>query len=513
MKSTRIKKLFKISLDLSKEKDIYSLIDKILKSARDITSADAGTLYLKDGLNLHFQVVQTKSLNISIGGKQGDIDWPAVRLYNKDGSQNENNVSAVSALRKKIIMIEDCYSETSYDFSGAMEFDKLNNYRTKSMIVIPLKDFEDNVIGVLQLINKIDDETGEIISFNSFDKEISVALASQATVLIVNIKLVAELETFLERFMKGIGEAIDKKSPYTGNHVKKVSTFASMVVQAIDKNKDIYLNENYDNNRVRLLEIAAWLHDIGKISVPDHIMDKATRLEVISDGIYIIRERVEILKRDYKIEFLENKISNNVYKQKILNIESDYNFLEKVNYGEIFMGEDKIERIHKIAEHKYTINSKEYSLLREKDIINLSIIKGTLTKSERDIIMSHAEMTYRILQDIPFPQKFLEAKHIASNHHEKLNGTGYPQGLNSSQLSFDDRILAIADVFEALSSGDRPYKPAKTLSQVFKILSFMVKDGDIDGEIVRFIFDSKVYLQYAKQEMRPEQIDEPKLFF
>jgi HD-GYP domain-containing protein (c-di-GMP phosphodiesterase class II) len=127
--------------------------------------------------------------------------------------------------------------------------------------------------------------------------------------------------------------------------------------------------------------------------------------------------------------------------------------------------------------------------------------------------MSHAEMTYKILKDIPFPKKILKAKHIASNHHEKLNGKGYPRGLDNSQLSLDDKILAVADVFEALSSADRPYKKAKTLSEIFKILSFMVKDGDIDGDIVKFIYDTKLYMKYAETEMNPEQIDEPKLFF
>lgn len=513
MEENRIQKLFEVSMTLSKEKNIVSLIDKILESARELTNADAGTLYLKEGFNLHFKVVQTESLGISIGGKQGEIGWPAVRLYNQDGCENITNISAVSALRKKIITIEDCYSESSYDFSGAKKFDELNNYRTKSMIVIPLKDFEDQVIGVLQLINKIDEKTGEIISFNSFDKDMSVALASQATVLILNTKLLEELETFLERFMRGIGEAVDKKSPYTGNHVKKVSVFSSMVVKAIHKDQGSYKNEVYNKDRIRLLEIAAWLHDIGKISVPDHIIDKATRLELVSDGIHIIGERVEILKRDLKIEFLEKKISDEVYQKKINELESDYKFLQEINNGEIFITDEKLARIHKIAENKYLLGSTKVSILRENDLLNLSIRKGTLTTAERTIVMNHAEMTYKILKDIPFPQKFVEAKHIASNHHEKLNGKGYPRGLAENSLSLDDRILAISDVFEALSSGDRPYKESKTLSQVFKILSFMVKDGDIDGDIVRFIFDSKVYLEYAKQEMKPEQIDEPKLFF
>ena len=173
----------------------------------------------------------------------------------------------------------------------------------------------------------------------------------------------------------------------------------------------------------------------------------------------------------------------------------------------------KIERVLNISKIKYKLNSVEVSLLREDDIKNLSIVRGTLTEEERTIIMNHATMTTKILKNIPFPKKFVEAKRIASNHHEKLNGKGYPQGLSDSKLNLDDRILAIADVFEALSSADRPYRKPKKLSEIFKILSFMVKDGELDGDIIQFIYKSKIYLKYAEQEMLPEQIDEPKLFF
>jgi len=507
-----IKKLFEINIALSKEKNIYALIEKIVLLARDFTNADAGTLYLREGSNLFFKVVQTGSLNIFIGGKNGKINWPPVELYN-NGKENFANVSAVATLTGKTIVIDDCYNEKDFDFSGTKKFDELNSYRTKSMIVIPLKDFEDEVIGVLQLINKRDRETDEVISFGTFDKESSVALASQASVSILNVKLVGELEEFLERFMKGIGEAIDKKSPYTGNHVKKVAIFSTMIADAMNEDEGFFKDEIYDKNRTRILEIAAWLHDVGKIAVPDHIMDKATKLETIVDSINVIGERVEILKRDFKIEYLEKKIDIEEYDLKMVKLEEDFEFLQKINFGDVFMSDDKIEKIDEIAKREYSYHGEIAPFLRFEDVKNLSIRKGTLTKSERDIIMSHAEMTYKILKNIPFPRKFTDAKHIASNHHEKLNGKGYPRGLSEKDLSLDDKILAVSDVFEALSSGDRPYKKAKKLSDIFKILSFMVKDGDIDGDIVRFIFDSKLYLEYAKREMLPEQIDEPKLFF
>lgn len=508
-----VKKLFKINLALSQEKDMFVLLDKIVLLARDFTNADAGTLYLKYGNNLSFKVVQTETLNVFIGGANKQIDWPPVNLYKKDNSENLANVSAVAALTGEVIIIDDCYNELNYDFSGTKVFDKLNNYRTKSMIVIPLKDFYGDVIGVLQLINKIDKSDNKVISFGDFDKESSVALASQATSAILNVKLVNELENFLEVFMQSIGNAIDKKSPYTGNHVKKVGEFVKRIVEGINKNEDIFKDVTYNKDKVRLMEIASWLHDVGKISVPDHVMDKATKLETVFDGINLIKERFEIVKRDYKIEFLEQKIGKVEFEKKVEDANSDFQFLKLINSGDVYMSPDKLERIRIISSKKYDFNGEFVSILRLSDIKNLSILKGTLTEKERDIIMSHATMTSEILKNIPFPKKFEEAKDIASNHHEKINGKGYPRGLKGDDLSLDDRILAVADVFEALSSGDRPYKKSKKLSEIFKILSFMVKDGDIDGDVVRFIFDSKIYVEYAKDEMSEEQIDEPKLFF
>jgi len=508
-----VKKLFEINMALSQEKNIYALVDNIVLLTRSFTHADAGTLYLREGSKLYFKVVQTGSLNINLGGKNGDIDWPPVELENEDGTKNFTNVSAVATITGKTIVIDDCYNEKHFDFSGTKKFDKLNGYRTKSMIVIPLKDFDNDVIGVIQLINKRDITTGEIIGFGTFDRESSIALASQATISILNVKLFEELEQFLERFMKAIGEAIDKKSPYTGNHVKKVATFVKLVTEAIGKDQNQYKHITYDINRNRVLEIASWLHDVGKISTPDHIMDKATKLEKVFDKIELIKERFEIIKRDVKIDFLENKISDNSFNLKISQLNDDFKFLQSINLGDIYMSEEKVARVYRISKYRYNCGNNSVAVLRDDDIENLLIKKGTLTESERDIIMGHARMTYKILKDIPFPKKFLDAKHIASNHHEKLNGKGYPRGLNSESLSLDDRILAISDVFEALSSGDRPYKKPKKLSDIFKILSFMVKDGDIDGDIVKLIFNSKVYLDYAKREMLEEQIDEPKLFF
>ncbi len=509
------RKLFELSIALLSEKNLYVLLEKIVTVARDFTGADAGSLYLKnnDKDRLEFKIVQTGSLNIYIGAHDSETDWRPIQLHLADGSENFRNVSAVAATTGEIILIDDCYNTSNYDFLGTREFDARNHYRTQSMIVIPLKDFDGEVIGVLQLINKINPKTRKLSIFGKFDRESSVALASQATAAIINTRLFQELERFLEKFIQSIGEAIDTKSPYTGNHVKKVGYLVKLILEAINEEHILFSGVFYTKDKMHLMEIASWLHDIGKIAVPDHIMDKATKLQLLFDKIELIAERFEIIKRDLKIELLEHKISRDFYEFELSQLESDLHFLREINSGEDFMTPAKIERVLNISKIKYKLNDLEVSLLREDDIKNLSIVRGTLTEEERIIIMNHAKMTTKILKNIPFPKKFVEAKHIASNHHEKLNGKGYPQGLSDSKLNLDDRILAIADVFEALSSADRPYKKPKKLSEIFKILSFMVKDGELDGDIIRFIYKSKIYLKYAEKKMLPEQIDEPKLFF
>jgi HD-GYP domain-containing protein (c-di-GMP phosphodiesterase class II) len=506
-----LRKLFNISIQLSTERDIFTLLEKILKLSREFANADAGSLYLKEGNELVFKVIQNDTLNISVGGEYAKY-WSPVVIKDDLGKLNYSNISSCSAITKDIIIIDNCYDSAKYNFTGMKEFDKKNGYKTTSMLVIPLLDLDKDVIGVLQLINKLD-KNRNVVSFSNFDRESAMALSSQATIAIINTNMYNEMERFLESFIASIGEAVDAKSPYTGNHVKKVGRFVKMVANAVDKDRTVFKNENFNKERLKLIEISAWLHDVGKITVPDHVMDKATKLETIIDKIDLIQERIEILKRDLKIAFLENRISESEFSDEVAKLDDVFKFLHKINFGVEFMHEKNIERVLEIAKRKYFLNGVEVSLLRDEEVENLIIRKGTLTISERDRIMSHAEMTSKILEKIPFPKQFRDAKHIASNHHEKLNGKGYPKGLSADELSFDDRLLAIGDVFEALTSSDRPYKKPKKLSEVFKILSFMVKDGEIDRDIVKFIFDKKIYLEYATEEMLAEQLDEPNILF
>ena len=525
--SDHLENLLKISIALSGEKNIDKLLEMIITQAKSFTGADGGTLYIRtdDRKHLAFKVIQTDSLKIKMGGTADPIAWPPLSLYNEDGTPNRQMVAAVCAIDKKLINITDVYEAEEFNFEGTKKFDASTGYRSKSMLVIPMKDHEDELIGVLQLINKnICDET---TPFTADDEKTTMALASQAAIAINNAILIDELQALLEAFITSIAKAIDTKSEYTGGHIRRVAKVAIMTAHAIHEStegpyKDIY----YTEDDFQQLRMAAWMHDMGKISTPEYVVDKSNKLETIYDRIGVVQERFEILKRDSQIEFMQKKIDalekgesfdeeehENILKQKIWDLEEDLNALEVMNKGGEFMADDKIDNLHRIASYKYERASEEVHLLNDNEVYNLSIRKGTLTDEEREKINDHARVTFDMLSELPFPNKYSRIVDIASNHHEKLSGKGYPRGLTADELMLEDRILVLADIFEALTAADRPYKEAKPLSAVFKILSFMVKDEEIDPVLLQFFVDNKLHEKYAEEELREDQIDEIKLLF
>ncbi len=517
-----IKTLNEIGIALSAENDLNKLLDMILHQAKKFTNSDGGTLYLKsdDAKHLYFKVVETNSLGIKMGGTGGEITWPPLKLYNDDGTQNSQMVATYCALTGEVINIEDVYYVKGFNFEGTKKFDTGTGYRSKSMLVIPMRNYEGENIGVLQLINRLD-KSGKTIEFSKEDRDLTLSLASQAAVAITNTKLVKDLEEFLNAVIKTIASAIDEKSPYTGGHIRRVAKIALMVADAINKdNEGMFKDIKYNSEQLREINIAAWMHDMGKITTPEYVMDKSTKLETICDRINVIKSKFEILKRDVEIEYLrvrmkameKNELEHingleEAFNEQIKKLEDDFEFIRVCNIGGEFMADAKITRVKEIAQEKIKIANEETNLLSENEVENLSIRKGTLTDKERDIIQNHATMTLKMLNQLPFPKKLKNVPEIAGNHHEKLNGKGYPRGLSAQDLSLESRILALADIFEALTAPDRPYKDAKTLTEVKKIIGFMIKDSELDPDLVKFFYDNKLHLEYAKEELKPEQID------
>ncbi len=518
-----IQNLNKIGAALSAENNLDKLLEMILTEAKNFTNADGGTLYLMtdDEKYLKFNVVETESLGIKMGGTMGEITWPPLSLHKDDGSENREMVAALCALDGKLINIEDVYEAEGFNFEGTKKFDEGTGFRSKSMLVIPMKNYENEVIGVCQLLNRQDPTTGEVVAFSKDDEISTMSLASQAAVAITNAKLIHDLRNLLESFIRSIATAIDAKSPYTGGHVRKVAEITMIIVNAINEDKTgVFKDITYDYDQLNELRIAALMHDVGKITTPEYVVDKSTKLETIYDRIGVVRTRFEVLKRDLKIEYMEklHKIHDKKdkakvdalkeeYKAKVAELDDDLEFLETSNIGGEFMADEKIERVKKIAARTWIENGESQPLLTENEVENITIRKGTLTEEERLKINDHARMSLEMLNKLPFPKKLRRVPEIAGGHHEKLNGKGYPQGLTAEDLSLEARVLALADIFEALTASDRPYKDAKKMSEVMKIIGFMVKDEELDPDLVSFFYERQLHIKYAQKELKPEQLD------
>jgi len=515
-----VQQLIDIGHSLTSEKDFNVLMERILLGAKDLSNADGGTLYLltEDEKKLKFEVVQTESLNIKMGGTQGKITWPELPLYLENNQKNDNMVAVLCALEGELINIPDVYETEGFDFEGTKKFDCSTGYRTKSMIVIPMRDHEDTVIGVLQLLNK-HDENEEVITFTKEDEQLIASMASQAAISITNNRLIEGLENLLDSFIKSIATAIGAKSPYTGGHINRVAEIAEILLQAVNEDNTVYKDLTFHENDIKQMNKAAWLHDIGKIVSPEHIIDKGVKLETIHDRFETVETRFEVFKKDIEIEYLKNchneKDQNKIdtltkkFQNEIIQLEDDLQFIKTSNTGGEFMENENIERIEEIAKRKVAVNGKILALLTENEVYNLSIKKGTLTEEERFIINNHVAISYDMLKELPFPKTMKRIPVIAGSHHKKVKGGGYAaEEILDLPMTIEDKILAVADVFEALTANDRPYKKANSLNTSLRILSFMVKDGDLDKDLVKFFVKSNLHLEYANKYLKKDQMDE-----
>ena len=503
----KLEEIMKINLAFSSQHDKNKLLEDILTLTKNLTNADAGTLYIKskDEQYLSFKVIQNDTLNIKMGGTKNDLNWPDLAIFQEDGKVNNKMVAVVCANEKRIINVSDVYKTNKYKFEGTKDFDMKTSYRSKSMLVIPLINHENEVIGVLQLINKL--KNGVIINFNKLDEKIIISLASQAAMALTNMQLITSLEDFIDAFVSTIAKAIDTKSPYTSDHIVKVEKIALLVAKAIHEDNTIYEKVKYNENDYKQIALAAWMHDIGKISMPEHIIDKSTKLEKIYDRIDLIQQRFEIIKLNKEIDFLKNLITKEEYENYIQEINNDIEFIKRINLGGEFMNDDDIKKLELISQKKYIKNNEKFTLITEDEFYNLSIKKGTLTKEEITIIRNHAQLSLDMISELPFPKKYKDVLNIACNHHEKLNGLGYPRGLKAEQISLEDRIMILADIFEALTASARPYKNAMTLSKVKNILISMANNGELDKDLINFFFNHRILDEYSKEELKSYQLD------
>ena len=499
---------------LAKEKNLETILEEILVYVMKRTNAEGGTVYLKQNNKLHFKVVINKKLNIHNTHTE---NWPPIELYTPQGS-NLSNVSALCAIKNEIINIPDVYHEEGFNFEGMRKFDKANNYRSKSMLVIPMVDHEEDIIGVLQLINKLD-HNGEIIPFTKNDIHIAQAYSAYCAIAITKNRLIEDLEKLLLSFLESIAVAMDAKSPVGYGHISRVGKMMEIFSEAIDKDKTTYKDINYDRDDLLQLKLAAWMHDIGKIATPEAILNKSTKLETIYNRISEINERFKSvilsLKLDLqekKVAVLEGKMALDIKeeeaktKKQIEELYEDLLFIKRKNLPSGLMSDEDIAHLEKIATKEFLIEGEIVKLLKPDEVKNLAIRYGTLNEEERAKINEHAKISNDMLNMLVFPKKFKDVPKIAGMHHEKLNGEGYPNGVKGDDIPFEARLLAIIDIFEALTAHDRPYKRPKTLTETYEILDNMVKEGALDGEIIDYLKKSGLFEAYAKKYLLPQQI-------
>lgn len=520
----RLHLLTEVSVALGESHDIEAFLDRILRVAKSMTNADGGTLYRPspDGRSLCFHISLNDTLALHQGGVDGSkVALPPIPLYDAHGNKNLDSVAAYAANFEQSVNIEDVYQADVFNFSGMRQFDQTHGYHSQSFLTVPMTDHEGELVGVLQLINAMDRTSGAIRSFSSTDQRFIEALASQAAVAITNEQLIQQLENLLESLVNLINIGIDEKSPYTGRHCQFVPELTMMLAEAVHQTGSGPLADFRMSDADRKeLWMAGLLHDCGKITTPVHIVDKATKLETIFDRIHMVDTRFEVLLRDAEIAALRAKLAAGAGGQnrdaaideqlaaEQARLRDDRDFLRRANVGSEGMSAADQARVRTIARRRWTgPDGAVRDLLDEEEIHNLTVRFGTLTEDERKIINNHILVTIRMLESLPWPKHLKNVPEYAGGHHERMDGKGYPRGLTGSQMSVQARIMAIADIFEALTAADRPYKKGKTLSESLVILGKFAENGHIDPHLFDIFVREKVYLKFAQQHMEAHQVD------
>ena len=473
------KEILKIGIEITTEKNKKRLLEKMLDKAIEISGGDAGTLYVvKDG-KLFFEIMRTISMNVHKGGGDERIELPPVEYA-------EGNVCAYAAIHKELVNIADVYTSDKFDFSGPKKYDGITGYHTRSMLVIPMEDAENKVIGVLQLINKLD-ENGEIVSFTEDDAFVLRSLGSMAAVSMSNMIYLEDIKHQMHSFVQAFATAIDQRTPYNGSHTRMVTEYAVRVATRLN---ELYESDNggerFDGIRIEQLSLAAGLHDIGKMIVPLSVMNKSTRL---GDAVEAVKARFEHLRVLYERDMLRGDLPQSAYQEKLSELDGDIKIILEADTAG-FLTDDALARVMQLSQHRYRgRDGSEIPYLTQNELHSLCVRKGTLTDEERRVMESHVVMTGTILSQVYFTETFENALRFASEHHEFLNGSGYPLGLAGDALAMETRILTAVDIFDALTCTDRPYKKPMPKDRAIGILRQMVDEGKLDGRVVDALDD------------------------
>ncbi|MBF0626849.1 MAG: GAF domain-containing protein [Magnetococcales bacterium] len=571
---SKLEQLVQVGIGLSSERNEDHLLDRILTGAMEISGADWGMLYARtDNDQLVIKIIRVNSLKMFLGGQSGrPIVFPALSMFLKEGQPNLDHIVTRVAHQRITINVTDVANETDPQFNTIRRFDKAVGYQSRTLLMVPLLPRGGEVVGVLQLMNARAPGSDDVVAFSKENQAFVEALSSQAAIALSNQQLISSQRKLMDAFVEVISVAVDAKSPYTGGHNQRVGELAMMLGEAVcAQQKGPFAEFSFANEEEwREFRFSALLHDCGKVTTPEAVVDKATKLETVYNRIHEVRTRFELLWRDAEIDYWQKRAEGTIpvatLDQELAaarqRLQDDFAFVAECNVGGEFMSQERVTRLKEIATRRWMRHfddwlgiSQEEALLRptqEKpelpvaeplladrqehvvprgnanpfgdnpmqfkipvpeslynrgELYNLCISRGTLTAEDRFKISDHVIQTYQMLNRLPFPKGLKRVPEYAGSHHETLNGKGYPRQLTAEQISIPARILAVADVFEALTACDRPYKKAKTLSEAMKIMSFMVKDGHIDADLFELLKKSGVGQEYAKRFLLPEQLD------
>ena len=487
-----IDELLEIGIALSSGNKTKKVLDLILKQARVITHADAGSVYFYKNRKLNFEVMQNDTIEFKQNHFGNNDSLPSVPVTCE-------NVVGYAVLTDKLVNIDDVYKNDEFDFLGPKKYDDLTGYKTTSMLVIPLKNINEKVIGVLQLINAKDNK-GNVIPFAKEYEKVFEALASQAAITISNFKYLNKIEDLLNSFVGSVATAVDARTKYNANHTKRLVKLIKKMVELINaRNEKEFLNDYFTEERKEQLIMAAWMHDVGKIIVPLSLLNKGSKLgkrtSLVLQRLDYIKLKTEkkYWKRKAEQENL-NKGFQKKYKQKIALLNNARNLIIKTNNGEAPLTVQEKEKIEKYSKLRYVDgngNNKRWLTEYERDC--LMIRRGTLTSGERDLIEEHVEVGKNILKDIPFLDKLKKVPDFVYMHHELLDGSGYPDGLSGDQIPLEVRILTLVDIFEALIASDRPYRNALSIDKALDILEGMVEEKKLDARVFNLFKRNKAW--------------------
>jgi HD-GYP domain-containing protein (c-di-GMP phosphodiesterase class II) len=497
----RLDRLIEISRGLSAIQQAPRLLEQILLGAKELTQAEGGTLYLVEPKRgLVFSILINDRLQLRCGGESPPCHLPDVPLFSADGNPNLANVSAYAVFRRQTVNLKDVYDSEGFDFTGTEAADQTLGYRSKSMLTVPLLNHRRECLAVLQLINRLND-SGECTSFSQDDVHLAEALAAQAAIALENKQLLSDYQAMFEATIRVVADACDQRSPHTGRHSRRVPILAVLIAKAVNATDTGALaHVHISDEEIEALRMASLLHDVGKIAIPDRLLDKKTRLWTTGDRIDLIEARMRCVALEGEAPSGDTQPSADVLADEVA-------FLRHCDEQSTVVSPADVERIQQIASTRfYRWKGERVHALTENEVEELSIPRGTLTAKEREELSQHPLHTYDLLQQIPFPGTLARVPTIARNHHEWCNGKGYPLRLRREDLDILSRIVPLADVFEALTAPDRPYRKPATVAHAEEIMKQMADEGHLDPDLVQIFISQRVGYQYGEENLLPEQL-------